>query len=162
MNEQESRPKLDLGSLKPAPGSFKPDKREGRGRAGYGGKTCGAGHNGQKARAGKGVRPQFEGGQTPLYRRLPKKQYISVPNRRVLSIVNLERIALVDLSGIEEINPRVLLELGLIRKLAKDGVKLLGRAPLGKAIKFRVHSCSDSAKQAVEIDGGQVQIIELK
>ncbi|MDX1918047.1 MAG: 50S ribosomal protein L15 [Candidatus Caenarcaniphilales bacterium] len=151
---------MDLSTIKPTPGSKFKKKREGRGRSGYGGKTGGRGYNGQKSRAGPKVRAQFEGGQTPLYRRLPKRQYISLPNRKIYTILNLSTLEKMDLPEGQEITPEFFLEKRLVKKLDISGLKILGNGELTKKLKLKVHSCTQSAKEKIEALGGTVTLIE--
>jgi len=146
-----------LKDIKPHPGSVKKKKREGRGNSGYGGKTAGKGMNGQKARKSPDINKQFEGGQTPLYRRLPKRQYISLPNRKFFSIINLKDLEVFEDGA--EVTPEILEEKRIIRKLAKDGVKILGQGELKVTLKVQAHHFSVSAKEKIESAGGSCQVI---
>lgn len=128
----------------------------GRGVGSGHGKTSTKGHKGQRARAGFQQRPGFEGGQNPLYRRVPKRGF-NQSDRRTFAIVNLDQIAaLKD----KEVTPESLLHLGVIRK-PEDGLKVLGRGALTRAVTIKAHRFSDSAKAAIEKAGGKAIILEL-
>jgi large subunit ribosomal protein L15 len=152
---------MNLLDLVPAPGSKKKKKREARGRSGYGGKTAGRGHNGQKQRAGCAMRKQFEGGQTPLYRRLPKHQYISLPNRKIFTLVNIDDLDRLEAKSDVLITPELLLESGVISKIQKSGVKLLGNGIAKKAYKIKVHAFSASAEEKIKAAGGSIETIDF-
>ncbi len=125
-------------------------KRVGCGPGSGHGKTSCRGGKGQTARSGSSRKPGFEGGQNPLYRRIPKRGF-NHPPKREFSIVNLNRLA--DL-GEKEITPEKLLERGVIRNL-RDGVKILGEGELMKALIIRAHRFSEPAKKKIEAAGGQ-------
>ncbi|MDX1919683.1 MAG: 50S ribosomal protein L15 [Candidatus Caenarcaniphilales bacterium] len=150
---------MNLTDLAPAPGAKKKKKREARGRAGYGGKTAGRGHNGQGQRAGASIRKQFEGGQTPLYRRLPKHQYISSPNATFYTIINLNQLNNEALEGINELTPEILLEKKVIKKLENGGLKVLGTGEIKKAVKITAHSFSGSAQEKIKKAGGSIELV---
>lgn len=152
---------MNLTDLTPSPGSKHKKKREGRGRAGYGGKTAGKGHNGQGQRAGASIRKQFEGGQTPLYRRLPKHQYISNPNSVFYTIINLSQLSNEALNDVTEITPEILLEKKVIKKLENGGLKVLGTGELKKPVKILAHSFSGSAQEKIKKAGGTAELIEF-
>lgn len=144
-----------LANLSPAKGSNRKKKRLGRGPGSGLGKTSGKGHKGQKARKGGKVRPGFEGGQMPLYRRLPKRGFKN-PFRVEYNPINLD--ALNRFEAGTRVTPEVLAQAGLLPKPTSP-VKLLGRGSLDKAITVVVHKTSASAKAAVEKVGGQVEEI---
>jgi len=144
-----------LSNLSPAKGSNKNKKRIGRGPGSGYGKTSGKGHKGQKARKGGKVRPGFEGGQMPLYRRLPKRGFKN-PFRVEFNPINLDTLNKFDADT--QITPEVLEKAGLIRKPGNP-IKVLGRGKLEKALKVNLHKFSASAKAAVEKAGGQVEEI---
>lgn len=129
-------------------------KRVGCGPGSGHGKTSCRGGKGQTARSGSSRKPGFEGGQNPLYRRIPKRGF-NHPPKREFSIVNLNRLA--DL-GEKEITPEKLLERGVIRDLG-DGVKILGEGELKKALIVRAHRFSEPAKKKIEAAGGQAVTI---
>lgn len=141
--------------LQPAPGSRKERNRVGRGIGSGNGKTSGKGHKGQNARSGGGVRIGFEGGQTPLFRRLPKRGFTNI-HRKEYAIVNLE--ALNRFEDGTEVTPELLLETGVVSKL-KAGIKVLGNGELTKKLTVKAHKFSASAKEAIEAAGGTTEVI---
>ncbi len=146
---------MKLHELKPAEGSRKTRNRVGRGTGSGNGKTAGKGHKGQNARSGGGVRPGFEGGQTPLFRRLPKRGFTNI-NRKDYAIVNLET-----LNRFEEgtdVTPELLLETGIVSNV-KSGVKILGNGQLEKKLTVKANKFSASAKEAIENAGGTAEVI---
>jgi large subunit ribosomal protein L15 len=146
---------MKLHELRPAEGSTKDRKRRGRGQASGQGKTGGRGHKGQGARAGGGVRPGFEGGQMPLYRRLPKRGFNN-PFKKEWAIVNID-----ELNRFEDgmtITPELLLESGVIRKIV-DGVKILGDGELQKKVTVQAHKFSQTAIEKIEAAGGKAEVI---
>ncbi|RXT05349.1 50S ribosomal protein L15 [Ammoniphilus sp. CFH 90114] len=146
---------MKLHELKPAEGSRKERKRVGRGTSSGWGKTAGRGHKGQKARSGGGVRPGFEGGQNPLYRRLPKRGFTN-PNRVEYAEVNLDRLNRFEANT--EVTPEILLETGVISSL-KDGVKILGNGELTVALTVKANKFSQSAIEKIEAAGGKTEVI---
>ncbi|RBW67774.1 50S ribosomal protein L15 [Bacillus taeanensis] len=146
---------MKLHDLKPAEGSRKTRNRVGRGTGSGNGKTSGKGHKGQNARSGGGVRPGFEGGQMPLYRRLPKRGFTNI-NRKEYAIVNVETLNRFE-DG-TEITPELLLENKVVSKL-NDGVKVLGNGKLEKKLTVKAHKFSASAQEAIEAAGGNVEVI---
>ena len=146
---------MNLSNLSPAAGSKQNDNfRRGRGHGSGNGKTAGKGHKGQKARSGA-PRPGFEGGQMPLYRRLPKRGFTD-RNSKVIAYVNVE-----SLNRFEDgtsVTPELLLESGVVSKIV-DGVKVLGKGELTKKLEVRVHAVSESAKSKIEAAGGTVEVI---
>ncbi|WP_210367484.1 50S ribosomal protein L15 [Bacillus sp. REN3] len=146
---------MKLHELKPAEGSRKERKRLGRGIGSGQGKTAGKGHKGQNARSGGGVRPGFEGGQTPLFQRLPKRGFTNI-NRKEFAVVNLNA-----LNGFEdgtEVTPELLIETGLVKK-ELAGVKILANGNLEKKLTVKAHKFSSAAKEAIEAAGGQTEVI---
>jgi len=147
---------MKLNELRPNQGGgSKNTKRLGRGTATGQGKTGGRGQKGQNSRSGGGVRPGFEGGQMPLYRRLPKRGFKNI-FAKTFAIVNLE-----DLNRFEEnteVTPELLLETGIIRKL-HDGVKVLGEGELNKKLTVKANKFSKSAAEKIEAIGGKVEVI---
>lgn len=145
---------MQLHDLAPAPGSRKNRKRVGRGPGSGMGKTSTRGHKGLKARSGGSVRPGFEGGQMPIYRRLPKrgfKNYMFKIHNAVLNVKDLERF-----DDGAQITETVLREAGLV-KGAVDGVKLLGNGEVTKKFDLKNILVSKSAKQKIETAGGSVE-----
>ena len=146
---------MDLSNLSPAEGSRKSDNfRRGRGHASGNGKTAGKGHKGQKARSGA-TRPGFEGGQMPLYRRLPKRGFTD-RNSKVITAINVS--ALNRFEDGTEVTPELLLTSGAVSKIV-DGVKILGEGELTKKLTVRVHAVSEGAKSKIESAGGTVEVI---
>jgi large subunit ribosomal protein L15 len=146
---------MKLHELQPAPGSRKERTRVGRGIGSGKGKTSGRGQKGQNARSGGGVRLGFEGGQTPLFRRLPKRGFTNI-NRKEYAIVNLD--ALNRFEDGTEVTPELLLETGVISRL-KSGVKILGKGQIEKKLTVKAHKFSSSAKEAIEAAGGKTEVI---
>lgn len=146
---------MKLHELKPAEGSRKVRNRVGRGIGSGNGKTAGKGHKGQNARSGGGVRLGFEGGQTPLFRRLPKRGFTNI-NRKEFAIVNLSTLNRFE-DG-TEVTPELLLETGVISKL-NDGVKILASGAVEKKLTVKAHKFSSSAREAIEAAGGSVEVI---
>ncbi len=130
-------------------------KRLGCGIGSGHGKTSTKGHKGQKARSGYSLRPGFEGGQTPLYRRLPKRGFNNNAFRRELSIVNLEDIAKLEET---EITPELLQAKGVVKKF-KTGLKVLGEGQLARPVTVKAHRFSASAKTKIEKAGGKVVLL---
>ncbi len=146
---------MDLSNLKPAAGSVQSDNfRRGRGHGSGNGKTAGKGHKGQKARSGA-PRIGFEGGQMPLYRRLPKRGFT---NRNSLEIeaINIDALERFDNDTVVTID--MLLETGVIKSV-KDGVKVLGNGTLTKKLTVQAHAFSESAKTKIEELGGKAEVI---
>jgi large subunit ribosomal protein L15 len=154
---------MKLNELAPSPGSRQAPKRVGRGIGSGTGKTAGRGHKGQKARAGAATRA-FEGGQMPIYRRLPKRGFHN-PFRKVYVPVNLDRLqAAVDagrLDPAQPVNLQALREAGLVSK-RRDGIRLLGRGELSAALTIEVDSASRTAIAAVEKAGGTLVLPAAK
>ncbi|MEI3614536.1 50S ribosomal protein L15 [Pseudogracilibacillus sp. SO30301A] len=146
---------MKLHELKSKEGSRTNRKRVGRGMASGHGKTSGKGHKGQKARSGGGTRPGFEGGQTPLFQRLPKRGFTNI-NRKEYAIVNLETLNRFDDNT--EITPELLLETGVVSK-AKSGIKVLGNGTVNKKLNVKAHKFSTAAKEAIEAAGGKTEVI---
>ena len=146
---------MELSNLRPAEGSKHSDNfRRGRGHASGNGKTAGKGHKGQKARSGA-PRPGFEGGQMPLYRRLPKRGFT---NRNTKEFTAINVAALECLQDGIEVTPEVLLEAGIISKVV-DGVKILGGGELTKKLNVKVEAFSAGAKEKIEAAGGTCEVI---
>lgn len=144
-----------LNELKPVQGARSSRKRLGRGAGSGLGKTSGKGHKGQNARSGGGTRPGFEGGQLPLFQRLPKRGFKNV-NRKEYVVVNLG-----DLNRFDEgtvVTPELLLETRIISKLL-NGVKVLAEGNLEKKLVIKAHKFSKSAQEAIEKVGGTAEVI---
>ena len=147
---------MKLHELSPAAGSTKARKRIGRGAGSGQGKTAGKGHKGQKARAGRGMRPGFEGGQMPLQRRLPKRGFNNI-FRIEMAIVNVAALDKAFEAG-ETVTVDALVSKGLV-KTVLGGVKVLGNGELSKALTVQANAFSDSAKQKIEAAGGKAEVI---
>ncbi|WP_397536563.1 50S ribosomal protein L15 [Rummeliibacillus pycnus] len=146
---------MKLHELEPATGSRKERNRVGRGIATGNGKTSGRGHKGQNSRSGGGVRPGFEGGQNPLFRRLPKRGFTNI-NRKEYAIVNLDVLNRFEEGT--EVTPALLVETGVVGK-EKAGIKVLGNGSLDKKLSVKAHKFSASAKAAIENAGGNIEVI---
>ncbi|KMM36067.1 MULTISPECIES: 50S ribosomal protein L15 [Bacillales] len=146
---------MKLHELKPSEGSRKERNRLGRGIATGNGKTSGRGQKGQKARSGGGVRVGFEGGQLPIFKRLPKRGFTNM-NRKEFAIVNLDSLNRFE-DG-TEVSPELLLETGVVSK-EKAGIKILGSGKLEKKLTVKAHKFSASAKEAIEAAGGNTEVI---
>ena len=147
---------MRLHELSPAPGSRRSRRRVGRGIGSGLGKTSGRGQKGQKSRSGGGKGPHFEGGQTPLQRRLPKRGFTNI-FAKVYSEVKLE-----DLNRFAEgavVTPAMMVEQGLVRKVAPDGVKVLGNGEIERALTVQAHGFTKSAAAKIEAAGGKVEVI---
>ena len=146
---------MDLSNLRPADGSKQSDNfRRGRGHGSGNGKTAGKGHKGQKARSG-GTRPGFEGGQMPLYRRIPKRGFTN-RNSKDIEAVNVSALERFD--NDTEVTIATLIEAGVIKD-AKDGVKILGNGELTKNLTVKVNAFSEGAKAKIEALGGKAEVI---
>lgn len=147
---------MKLHELSPAAGSTKERKRIGRGAGSGQGKTAGKGHKGQKARAGHGMRPGFEGGQMPLQRRLPKRGFNNI-FRKVIVAINVA-----DLNAKFEdgavVDAEALKSAGLVKNYF-DGIKILGNGELTKKLTVKADAFSESAKQKIEAAGGNAEVI---
>ena len=146
---------MKLHELSPAPGSVTPARRKGRGTGSGNGKTAGKGHKGQNARSGGGVRPGFEGGQIPLYRKLPKRGFKNrfAKEYTTVNISALERFedgAVVDLD--------LLVNAGLAHKAA-DGLKVLGNGNVDKKFTVRAAAFTAAAKEKIEAAGGKCEVV---
>ena len=146
---------MDLSNLSPAEGSKHSDNfRRGRGHGSGNGKTAGKGHKGQRARSGR-TRPGFEGGQMPLYRRIPKRGFTC---RNSKDIVGININALDRFEDGAEITVETLIESGIVSH-PKDGVKILGNGQISKKLTVKVNAVSESAKAKIEAAGGTVEVI---
>ena len=143
---------MKLHELSPVEGSVKEKFRKGRGAGSGNGKTAGKGHKGQNARSGGGVRPGFEGGQLPLYRKLPKRGFKNVRFGKQYTVVNVEMLN--KFNDGEVVDSAALLAKGIISDLAKDGVKVLGEGALVKKLTVKAAVFSATAKEKIEAVGG--------
>lgn len=146
---------MKLHELQYTEGARKTRKRVGRGTNSGTGKTAGRGQKGQGARSGGGKKPGFEGGQTPLFMRLPKRGFTNF-NKLEYAIVNLDQLNTFEAGTV--VCPKALKEAGLIKK-ELDGVKVLGNGTLEKAITVKAHKFSKSALAAIEAAGGKTEVI---
>lgn len=146
---------MKLHELKPAEGSRKVRNRVGRGTSSGNGKTSGRGQKGQNSRSGGGVRLGFEGGQTPLFRRLPKRGFTNI-NRKEFAIVNLDTLNRFE-DG-TEVTPALLVESGIVKN-EKSGIKVLGNGQVERKLTVKASKFSEAAKQAIEAAGGSVEVI---
>ena len=147
---------MELSNLRPAEGSkHSDDFRRGRGHGSGNGKTAGKGHKGQKARSGGGVRPGFEGGQMPLYRRLPKRGFT---NRNTKEIVGINLSVLDRFEEGSVVSVETLIESGIVKN-PRDGVKILGNGELSKKLTVQAHAFTASAKAKIEAAGGTAEVI---
>ncbi len=145
---------MDLSNLKPAKGSKHANFRRGRGHGSGNGKTAGKGHKGQKARSGA-PRPGFEGGQMPLYRRIPKRGFTNRNSKEIIAF-NVDKLEVFDNDSVVTIEE--LLDRRIIRKTG-DGVKVLGNGELTKKLTVQVNAFSASAKEKIEALGGKAEVI---
>ena len=147
---------MKLHTMKPNEGATFTRKRVGRGIGSGLGKTSGKGHKGQNARSGGGVRQGFEGGQLPLFRRLPKRGFSNAMFKTRYAVINLS-----DLNKFEDgavVTPELLSEMGLVKKQL-DGIKVLGNGKLEKKLVIKAHKFSDVAKEQIEKLGGKAEVI---
>lgn len=147
---------MKLHELSPIAGSTKERKRIGRGAGSGQGKTAGKGHKGQKARAGRGMRPGFEGGQMPLQRRLPKRGFNNIFRKEIVTI----NVAALDRKFDNDavVDVESLTKAGLVKN-SFDGVKILGNGELTKKLTVKADAFSESAKQKIEAAGGNAEVI---
>lgn len=146
---------MNLSELKPAAGSKHSNAfRRGRGHGSGNGKTAGKGHKGQKARSGA-PRPGFEGGQLPLYRRLPKRGFTNINSKEIVAI-GLDRLNVFEDGA--EVTVEALMDKGIIKN-PKDGVKILGNGELTKKLDVKVNAFSKSAAEKIQAVGGKAEVI---
>ena len=146
---------MELSNLRPAEGSKHSDNfRRGRGHGSGNGKTAGKGHKGQKARSGA-PRPGFEGGQMPLYRRIPKRGFTNRNSQEIVAI-NLSALEVFENDAVVDVN--ALIEAGIVKN-PRDGVKILGNGELTKKLTVQVDAFSASAKEKIEALGGKAEVI---
>ena len=146
---------MKLHELHPAEGSRHVRNRVGRGSSSGNGKTSGRGQKGQKSRSGGGVRLGFEGGQTPLFRRLPKRGFTNI-NRKDYAVINLD--VLNRFEDGTEVTPTTLIEAGIVKN-EKSGIKVLGNGELTKKLTVKAAKFSESEKSAIEAAGGSAEVI---
>jgi large subunit ribosomal protein L15 len=148
---------VGLHDLKPAKGSVRNRKRVGRGPGSGQGKTAGRGEKGQKSRSGFARKTGFEGGQMPLHRRVPKRGFTNSPFRKEFAEVNLGRLEVFEAGTI--VTPEVLARHGLVKRL-RDGIKILGKGELTKALTVHAHRFSAKAKERITGLGGKAEVLE--
>jgi large subunit ribosomal protein L15 len=146
---------MNLNELKYNEGARFTSKRIGRGHGSGNGKTAGKGHKGQNARSGGGVAIGFEGGQTPIYKRIPKRGFTNF-TRKEYTIVNVEALNRFENGTV--VTPELLQEVGLVTKML-NGVKILGNGTLEKTLTVKCHKVSKTAQAAIEKVGGKVEVI---
>ena len=147
---------MKLHELSPAEGSVKEGFRKGRGAGSGNGKTAGKGHKGQNARSGGGVRPGFEGGQLPLYRKLPKRGFNNFRFAKKYAIVNVD--SLNKFADGDVVDFAALLNAGIIKNVF-DGVKVLGEGEITKKLTVKAAVFSASAKEKIEAVGGKTEVV---
>ena len=145
---------MKLNNITPTEGAFKERKRVGRGTGSGLGKTSGKGHKGQNARSGGGVRVGFEGGQLPLFRRLPKRGFSNAKFKIRYAVINLSDLE--KFAEGTEVTPTLLKEMGVVKN-SLDGIKVLGNGKLTK--KLNVNKFSETAKKEIEALGGTIEVI---
>ena len=148
---------MRLEDLRPAPGSVKRRKRVGRGPGSGHGKTSTKGQKGQRSRSGGGKGGGFEGGQMPLYRRLPKRGFLPHGGKTEYAVVNLKSLG--RFAANATVDPDALAEARLIRRSGRGRVKVLGTGEVPHALTLKVHAVSDSAKAKIEASGGRVELM---
>jgi large subunit ribosomal protein L15 len=151
---------MKIGQISPAPGSHTKGKRLGRGVGSGLGKTSGKGHKGQWARSGGGVRIGFEGGQMPLYRRIPKSGFDNIPFKKVYSTVNVS--SLEKLEDGTKVDAKTLKECGILRKIEPYGLKILGDGKLTKKLEVTAAKFTKGAENAIKKAGGKVHLIKVE
>ena len=146
---------MKLHELKPQEGSVKECYRKGRGPGSGNGKTAGKGHKGQNARSGGGVRPGFEGGQLPLYRKLPKRGFKNARFGKVYTVINVQ--VLNKFADGDVVDSAALLAMGVISSVAANGIKVLGEGELTKKLTVKAAVFSAGAKEKIEAVGGKTE-----
>ncbi len=146
---------MKLHDLSAVPGSTQESKRIGRGHGSGQGKTAGKGHKGQKARAGHGMRPGFEGGQMPLQRRVPKRGFVNIFAKSIVT-VNVGTLEKFENGAV--VDTQALIDAGIVKKCC-DGVKILSNGNLTKSLTVKVTAFSEAAKQKIEAAGGKAEVI---
>jgi large subunit ribosomal protein L15 len=146
---------MKLHELRPAEGSKRNPKRIGRGTGSGTGRNAGKGEKGQNSRSGGGTRPGFEGGQMPLYRRLPKRGFTNIFAKEIVAI-NVDRLNIFE-NG-TEVTPDLLLKSGVVSKIY-DGIKILGNGELTKSLNIKAHKFSKSAVEKIEAAGGKIEVV---
>ena len=147
---------MKLNNITPTEGAFKERKRVGRGTGSGLGKTSGKGHKGQNARSGGGVRVGFEGGQLPLFRRLPKRGFSNAKFKIRYAVINLSDLE--KFAEGTEVTPELLKEMGVVKN-SLDGIKVLGNGKLTKKLTVKANKFSETAKKEIEALGGTIEVI---
>jgi large subunit ribosomal protein L15 len=147
---------MKIQDITPTVGSTKKSKRVGRGMGSGHGKTATKGHKGQKARSGGTKGPSFEGGQTPLQRRLPKRGFSNYPFKVEYAVLNLGDLD--KLSGVDVITPEILIEKNMIKNV-KFGIKILGKGSISRPVTIEAHAFSASAVEKIKAAGGKAEVI---
>jgi large subunit ribosomal protein L15 len=147
---------MKIQDIMPGAGSTKKSKRVGRGMGSGHGKTSTKGHKGQKARSGGTKGPSFEGGQTPLQRRLPKRGFSNYPFKVEYAVLNLSDLE--KLTGVDVITPEILLEKNMVKN-PKFGIKILGGGTISRPVTVEAHAFSDSAVEKIKAAGGKAEVI---
>lgn len=148
---------LELNNIKSSNSSSKKRKRVGRGTGSGWGTTAGRGHDGQNSRSGGGVRVGFEGGQMPLFRRLPKRGFNNSIFEKKYTVINIDRFE--DFEDGSVIDAQILLNSGIISKIEKDGLKILGNGELKNKLTIKANKFSKSAIEKIEAAGGKAEVI---
>jgi large subunit ribosomal protein L15 len=151
---------MRLEELRPAPGAVTRRKRVGRGPGSGHGKTSTKGSKGQKARSGGGKTKGFEGGQMPLYRRLPKRGFMPFGGKTIYAVVNLKALGAFAAGSV--VDPDGLAAAGLIKRSGRGRVKILGDGEVPHALTVRVHAISESARTKIEGQGGRIEVLPAK
>ena len=146
---------MKLNELRPAEGSTRESFRDGRGPGSGNGKTAGKGHKGQNARSGGGVRPGFEGGQLPLYRKLPKRGFNNAKFAKTYAVVNVEALNVFENGAVVDLE--ALMAKKIVRKAGNDGLKVLGNGELTRSLTVKATVFSASAKEKIEAAGGKIE-----
>lgn len=147
---------MKIEDLSPAKGSIRKAKRVGRGPGSRHGKTSTKGHKGQKSRSGGTKGPMFEGGQTSLQRRLPKRGFKNYPFKKEFAVINLKDIE--KLQGVDQISPDILLQKKVLKDM-KDGLKILGVGNITRPLIIKAHAFSSSAIEKIQAAGGKVEVL---
>jgi large subunit ribosomal protein L15 len=151
---------MKLDQLRPAPGAVARRKRVGRGPGSGHGKTSTKGQKGQRSRSGGGASPGFEGGQMPLYRRIPKRGFLPYGGKTEYAVVNLKALGTFAAGGV--VDPDSLVKAGLIKRSGRGRVKLLGDGDVPYALTVRVHAISGAARTKIEGQGGRIEMLPEK
>ena len=150
-----------INELKPNPGSTRPRKRVGRGMGSGTGKTSGRGHKGQKSRSGAHSKRGFEGGQMPLHRRLPKRGFTNAVFKKHHSVINVGDLArLADIEDGARVGPEELVAAGIVRKLRKDGLRVLGGGVIERPLHVVAQHFTKSAQEKISAAGGRCEVPE--